>query len=379
MSHSINLSRNHYAAKWLLPKDGEFNDLGVVNQAGIDYALLPDGLAKEDKLLEIVKYFHGYVYKYADLIVRGHVPNHIYNGDTRRFLKYFLPKSDSPDKAAFDKVTKHLHLAFPQQSSADVYDILNLLLLRCVKKYDPSYVDKVKDIVKIIKKLSKNKYITLQQIAGKVKFDPTGSVRLLARKEYIKAVRGSGKKLLGYKVTKLWPPSKEFLSSGPIGFVYFVQTWFRYYLQEYIDDQMKTLEARAWDNMVQLEHRTSQGEEMEFTGDIPMADGNLTDGSGHSWAADMSMITKSLDLSAITPAWVQSNSDPLFKNMTYRERQLIYFYYVMELPWKQIATTMAMTISQVQKIHGDILNFLRGKFKVPPPILTSTDSKSGAK
>jgi hypothetical protein len=364
MSKSITLSHQHYAAKWKLPTDGEFNDLSVVNQAGIDYALLPDGPAKEDKLLEIVRYFHGYVYKYADLIVRGHVPHHIYNGDTRRFLKYFLPKSDVPDKAAFDKVTKHLHLAFPQQSSADVYDILNLLLLRCVKKYDPTYVDKVKDIVKIIQRLRKSKFIPLTQIGKKVKFDPTGSVRLLARKEYIKAVRGAGKKLMGYKVTKLWPPSKEFLSSGPIGFVYFVQTWFRYYLQEYIDDQMKTLEARAWDKMIQLEHRTSQGEDMEFTGDIPNVDGELTDGSGHAWSADMSMITKCLDLSAITPAWVQGNSDPLFKNMTLTERQLIYLFYVAEDPWKQISNTMGMSITQVQKIHNEILTFLRGKFKV---------------
>lgn len=376
MSNSINLSHNHYAAKWVLPKEGEFNDLSVVNQAGIDYALLPDGQAKEDKLLEIVKYFHGYVFKYADLIVCGHLPQmHYYNGDTRRFLKYFLPAGSEPTKQAFAKVAKHLHLAFPQQTGTDVYDILNTLLLRCVKKYDPKYVDKVKTLVKLIQRMkTKKECIKIASIAKKVKFDPVGSVRLLARKGYIKAVRGGAKKLIGYKITKEWPPSKEFLSSGPIGFVYFVQTWFRYYLQEHIDEQMKTLEARSWEKMLQLEHRTDPNTEEDFNSqDVPHVGGELTDSKGQGWAADISLMTKSLDLSAITPAWVQGNTDPLFQNMTITERQLIYLLYVTEAPWKQISGIMGMSINQVQKIHGEIINFLRGKFGVPTPILISPD------
>ena len=373
MSNNVTLDNTHYAAKWPLPKDSEFNDLQIVNQAGIDYALMHDSPEKEDKLLELVKCFHGYVYKYTDLIVAGHLPQqHYFNGDTRRFLKYFLPASEPLDtqeqaKSAFARVAKHLHLAFPQHTATDVYDVLNTLLLRCIKKYDPSYVDKIKEIVKLIGQLKKNKHITLDQIQKRVKYDPTGSVRLLARKGYIHAVRGPGKKLIGYQVTKEWPPSKEFLSSGPIGFVYFVQTWFRYYLQEHIDEQMKTLEARAWEKMLQLEHRTAGGEDMDFTGDVPHADGDLTDSGGHSWAADMSMVTKCLDLSAITPAWVEGTTDPLFANMTYRERHLIYLYYVQEMPWKQIAETMKLSIPQVQRIHNEILQFLKSKFKVPVP------------
>ena len=384
MPNNVTLDSTHYAAKWPLPKDSEFNDLQIVNQAGIDYAMMHDGPAKEDKLLELVRCFHGYVYKYADLIVAGHLPQmHYYNTDTRRFLKYFLPKSENPDKAAFAKVAKHLHLAFPQHTPTDVYDVLNTLLLRCIKKYDPLYVDKIKEIVKIINRLKKREYITLEEISNRVKYDPTYSVRMLARKGYIHAVRGAGKKLLGYQTTKEWPPSKEFLSSGPIGFVYFVQMWFRYFLQEHIDEQMKTLEARAWEKMLQLEHRTAGGEETEFTSEVPHAEGELTDGGGHSWAADMSMVTKCLDLSAITPAWVNHTTDPLFTNMTYRERHLIYLLYVQEMPWKQISETMKLSIPQVQRIHNDILQFLRSKFKIPvpipqPTILISSDSTSGA-
>lgn len=365
MSNSIHLEYSHYAAKWTLPKEGEFNDLQVVNQLGINYAQAKDGLDKEAKLLEIVKCFHGYVFKYTDLIVRGHLPLHNYNADTRRFLKYFLPADATSDRSSFAKAAKHLHLAFPQQSPTDVYDILNTLLLRCVKKYDPIYVDKVRIVVKIIGKLLKKKLFTINDITSKVKFDPTGSIRLLARKGYIKAIRGSNKKLIGYKITSSWPPSKEFLNSGPIGFVYFVQTWFRYYLQEHIDEQMKTLEARAWDKMLQLEHRSDGESEDSFTSqDTPNNSGEITDAEGHSWSADLGLIKQSLDIPNITPAWVQGTTDSLFSKMTLKERQLIYLYYVAEAPWKQIAENLEMSINQVQKIHNEILVFLKGKFGV---------------
>ena len=364
MTNSIHLNSNHYAAYWPLPIEGEFNELTIVNQAGIDYANLLDGPAKEDKLLEIVRYFHGYVFKYTDLIARGHLPAHNYNGDTRRFLKYFLPTTSS-DKSALSKAAKHLHLAFPQQTPTDIYDILNTLLLRCVKKYDPNYVDKVRQIVKLIQK-SHKKYFTITEVGKKTKFDPTGGIRLLARKGYIKAIRGMGKKLIGYKITKSWSPSKEFLSSGPVGFVYFVQTWFRYYLQEHIDEQMKTLEARAWDKMLQLEHRGEDNVEDSLFSkqDIPHLEGGLIDSEGQAWAADMSMVKKSFDLSAITPKWVQKTTDKLFAKMTKRERQLIYLYYVKELSWKHIAETLGLSVNQTQKLHEDILTFLKGKFGV---------------
>jgi hypothetical protein len=362
MSNTTHLDPSHYASQWTLPKEGEFNDLGIVNQAGIDYANLLDGPAKEEKLLEIVRYFHGYIFKYAELITRGHLPSHSYNSDTRRFLKYFLPAESTINTTTFSKVTKHLHLAFPQQSATDVYDILNVLLLRCVKKYDPNYVDKVRDIVKVIQKIRKKQF-TIEYIAKKVSFNPTGGIRLLARKEYIKAIRGPRKKLIGYKITKSWPPSQEFLSSGPVGFVYFIQTWFRYYLQEYIDEQMKTIEARAWDKMLQIEHRSSDLDTYTSSNEnIISSEGELTDIHGISWSADLSMMNKCLDLSEITPAWVNGTTDKLFHNMTVRERHLIYLYYVQELSWKQISETLHISINQTQRIHDDILTFLKIKF-----------------
>lgn len=370
MTKSIHLDSFHYASKWPLPKEGEFNDLKVVNQLGFDYANMADGPAKEEKLLELVRCFHGYVFKYADLIVRGHLPAHNYNSDTRKFLNYFLPKGSVKDQEAFSKAARHLHLAFPQQSASDIYDTLTLLLLRCIKRYDPHYVAKMQKIVKIIdakkkKKKRKNPW-SIESISRKIDFDPIGALKNLARKGHIKAVRGANKKLIGYQVTSSWPPNKAFLSAEPIGITYVVQLWFRYYLQDHIHEQMKTLEARAWDKMLQLEHRIESSPESGISSnqDMPSAAGDLVDTAGNSWAADMSLVRKQLDISQITPSWVQGTTDQLFTNMTIRERHLIYLYYVEDMPWKQIASTMGMTMNQVQKIHTDIIDYLQSKFKV---------------
>jgi len=368
MPNQLHLDPLHYASKWPLPtnENASFNNLNVVNQAGIDYAMLPNGLAKEAKLLELTKYFHGYIWKYTDLIVNGHLPQmHYHNKDTRYFLTYFLPKGTQSSNASFAKVAKHLHLAFPQQSATDVYDILNIQLLRAFNKYDPCYAKKVHKIIKAIKKLLKGKYFTIDAVSKKVKFDASSGIRVLSRNGFIKAVRDSKKKLLGYQITKVWPPTDSFLNAGPIGCVYFVQMWFRYYLQNYIDEQMKTLEARANEKMLQLEHRTGpDNSEIDPLQNLPSIEGELVDATGNSWAADMGLVKKPLDISAITPAWVQGNSDALFKNMTLVERQLIYFIYVQEMSWKQIADILGLSINQVQKIHNEILTFLKGKFGV---------------
>lgn len=363
MAHATYLESGHYAAKWPVSSDKEFNDLKVVNQAGIDYANMSDGPAREDKLWEIVKYFHGYVFKYTDLIAAGHLPQmHYFNADTRAFLHFFLPPGAEHDDKAYAKTAKHLHLAYPCQSATEIYDALTILLLKCVKKFDPNYHIKVQDTVKVIAKLTKKKYFTVVEVAKKVKFDPLGAIRLLARRDYLKAVRASGKRLVGYKITKSWPPVPGTFSQ-PVGFVFVVQRWFRYYLQEAIDDQTNTLEAKAHGNLLQLEHRAvSSEEEVDFYEVMPSLEGAITDAQGQSWAADTSLMKKSLDISQMTSTWVEKTDDKLFSKMTKRERNILYLVYVKELPWKQISVTLNLPINQVQKIHADIITFLQGKF-----------------
>jgi hypothetical protein len=49
---------------------------------GEELADLPEGLAKENKLLEILQCFHGYVLKYVSMILHGHMPIQRYGAHT---------------------------------------------------------------------------------------------------------------------------------------------------------------------------------------------------------------------------------------------------------------------------------------------------------
>jgi hypothetical protein len=39
---------------------------------------------------------------------------------------------------------------------------------------------------------------------------------------------------MAYRKGASWPPPAKFSQSGPIGFVYVLQMWFRYYIHEFI-------------------------------------------------------------------------------------------------------------------------------------------------
>jgi hypothetical protein len=41
-----------------------------------------------------------------------------------------------------------------------------------------------------------------------------------------------------------WSPPEKYLNSGPIGFTYYLQTWFRYYLQQYIEHARAEIETK---------------------------------------------------------------------------------------------------------------------------------------
>ena len=43
---------------------------------------------------------------------------------------------------------------------------------------------------------------------------------------------------------KVWPPEPKLFNGGPIGLTYCIQTWFRYYLQQWIDNAMSEIESR---------------------------------------------------------------------------------------------------------------------------------------
>ena len=61
MFRSTTLSSSHYAGKWTIPDESQRNDLAAINQLGYDYATEKDSPLKQEKLLQIVECFHGYL------------------------------------------------------------------------------------------------------------------------------------------------------------------------------------------------------------------------------------------------------------------------------------------------------------------------------
>jgi len=68
-------------------------------------------------------------------------------------------------------------------------------------------------------------------------------LRLLARRGFLVPVKENGK-ISGWTRSGSWPPPAEFFQSGPVGFAYFVSSWFRYYLQQWIEKRLSELESK---------------------------------------------------------------------------------------------------------------------------------------
>lgn len=188
------------------------------------------------------------------------------------------------------KAAKHLHLAFKDCTTSDeVYDILVAVFLDVAAHYDPHYTKKTEEVCKYIEKQPANTVTSMEQISGAVAFDPLGCVRVLVRHGYLQSVSGPRKKVQGYKRGPSWPAPKGFFEGGPVGFVYFVTKWFRFYLQAYFQSQMSQIESK--EHVLQLDHIQSSNVDDEgwSIGGLPHAEGNWVDQRGVRWAADLSM------------------------------------------------------------------------------------------
>jgi hypothetical protein len=82
---------------------------------------------------------------------------------------------------------------------------------------------------------------------------------------------------------------------------------------------------RAWADSVPNSCSTAKVE-------VPTTEGAFRDANGSTWAADMSLLRKTLDVSTMTQDWVKSTNDPLFADLERGERLLLYFYCVIGMP-----------------------------------------------
>lgn len=370
-TRSTRLDPQHYAYDWIIPVSKEqFYSLEEINKVGYDYGMARDGAKKEAMLLCLTRYFHGYLMKYVDMILRGHVPSYKnrINRDAQAFLRFFLPRGTELTQQALSRACHSLHLGFKKQEASEVYDSLMLILLRAIRKYDPLYVKKLERVVKVIHgPLRQRKQFTESDIRKRLGFVCTGFIRVLVRRGFLASVRGPGKKLLGYRKQPAWPPPSDLFQQGPIGFTYFIQIWFRYYLQEHIDRQMGQLETL--EHVLQLEHRTGIGvdaDSPETQDYLPHSEGGLVDAKGQRWDADTTLMNRSLDLPQMTLHWVQDTQDPLFKRLNREERLLLYLHYVEEKPYREIGKSLHMTPAKVKELHEQILVFLQDRVNYRP-------------
>ena len=368
---NVTLSSDHYAAKWKVPNEEDFNNREEVNKLGVTYATLDPGPEREAILLQLMENFHGYIMKYLSMIVKGKVPpiKSAAGRDTAVFLKTLVPKNvdrKTVSRNTLQNVCKTLHLAFKQMTSEDIYDILVLCLMRAIDRYDPTYTDKIRKVNQVInesfpKRRGKAIEFTADEITARLGFDCTGYIRLLVRKGFLSSVIGPKKKIAGYKRLQ-WPPPQSFFESGPVGLTYFIQMYFRYYLHEYISTEMSSLESQ--DGVLQLDYRTLHQSEQgsgEFRdAGLPHADGDFTGSDGQSWAADTNLIRMPLDVSEMTPDWVLETNDKLFKKLTPSERNILRMVWVQEYSWKDIGLVLGCDSQTAKKKYVEVMTYLKG-------------------
>jgi hypothetical protein len=117
-----------------------------------------------------------------------------------------------------------------------IFTVLANRLLRAIRKFDPHYNQKLKQIVEMIDEKFAGKF-SVAVVNRHLEFDGVGHLRLLVRRGHLQAV-GKGE----YERTGSWPPPAK-LWSKPVGITNCVQTWFRY-LQQWITSSMGQLESK---------------------------------------------------------------------------------------------------------------------------------------
>ena len=135
-------------------------------------------------------------------------------------------------------------VAFKGMATEEIYDVLMEQLLKAIRKYDPDYSEKTREVFNAIhEKLSRFPQFTVLDVNRHLGFDGLGHLRMLVRRGHLETVLGPQGRVAAYR-RKVWPPEPKLFNGGPIGLTYCIQTWFRYYLQQWIDNAMSEIESR---------------------------------------------------------------------------------------------------------------------------------------
>jgi len=356
---SVLLPASHYASGW----ESKVLSLDETNRLGSEYALLEEGAEKRAKFLEIVQAFHGYLMKYLLMICRGHMPvsfdgmSKVVNADTKQFIQYFVPKGTKMSKATTLQVCRTFHLVFKGFGSDEIYDVLMEQLLKAAKKYDPLYSDKVAEVVAILKKKKPcGDDFSIDELNQHLDFDGTRFVRILCRHGFLEPAPEVGCPRRYRRKAAAWPPPAKYLHAGPIGFTYYLQTWFRYYLQQYIEHGRSEIETKEGIYSLDFGREKSDGRD---DGAVLNSTGAFVERSGKWWAVNVINHLHPLDLGEINLDWVKHTEDPLFRDLSQIDRYLLYLVFVREFTWEKVADALLIPVQTVRSSYSKILRLLQ--------------------
>ena len=348
----------HYASQWRV--DERFTS-GEITELGRRYHAETDPSRKEDLLLDLIRRFHPYLVKYMMMISCGRLPENTGkpDSDTHQFLRIYLKPDEPPTIANLGKVCRRLHLAFKGSPAHEIYDVLVALMTEAITRWDPEYSTKVRAVIEAarIQLESEKQEVSLDEINASVGFDALRYCHRLAGYRIFEPVKRPGKKV--WKAGVAWPPRPEFMESGTIGLTYVAVRWFRWLLQRYITRKMNELEHA--NDMMQLGVRRASLGPGVYTDDIiPHSHGNLVNSrTAKKWAADTGMLEKSFDLGQMSLEWIDSCSDPLFRDLSRTERFVLFSVYSLGLSWADVSMSTGLSSDSVKQLHEEMLYKLK--------------------
>jgi hypothetical protein len=340
------------------------NDVKVVNDLAIQFCHETDPVRKSELGLKLVKCFHSLIMLYTSLVVTGSVPSlkTPAGQDASRFLVTLMSKNQPVNYVTLSATCRTLHLAFKQQTPDDIYDVMVTCFLRTCQKYDPDYHTRIKTVYDCLVKLGTLSF-DVEIVNEQVGFDCKRVLDWLSRKEVLTVKVNQEDSVRSYKRGTKWKINKSFFESGPIGFVYFCQRWFKYYLNQHISDAMSQIESK--EHILQLEHATCYSDDEEFSpikdSAIQNIDGNYTDRNGVTRSADVSLMKHVTDVSIMNDAWVMGTEDNLFSDLKKSDRWLLKMLYVDELSWKEMAEALGCTVNAAKNRYRNVLETIRKK------------------
>jgi hypothetical protein len=270
-----------------------------------------------------------------------------------------MTKGSKTDKASILKVCRTFHLSFKGMCADEIYDVLMEQLLKAADKYDPHYSDKVAKVVSIIDQKVPGEF-SINDLNQYLDFDGARFVRILVRHGFLEAAPGQdgsqreAKNIAGRygRKTGSWPPPEKYLNSGPIGFTYYLQTWFRYYLQQYIEHARAEIETKEGTYSIDFGGGENDG---GIENDVLEARGTIVDHDGAWWEDNSGCDRPKLDLSQMNLEWVQHTDDPLFSDLSRGDRLILYFVFAREYTWEKLGDALQTSPGTVYERKGSMV------------------------